>query len=85
VTGLWQYAQAGGPAWELATPIVAALVLLILLIPLRGRHSLTLLLAMATFFLVLFSLAELQGGGRYGLNAAALLTGLAVLFLELPA
>ncbi len=83
VTGLWQYAQWGGPAWELATPIVATLTVAILLAPIAGRHMLTLLFAAATFFLVLFSLAEFQGGSAYGLNGPALLSGVAVFFLAI--
>jgi hypothetical protein len=83
VTGLWQYVPAGGPSWELATPIVAALTVVILLAPVSGRHLLTLVFAVATFFLVLASLAEFQGGSGYGLNGPALLSGIAVLFLAL--
>lgn len=81
VSGLAAYVQDSGPNWLLAAIIVPGVAMLWLLLPLKGKDVITFILAAATFAVTLGSLAEFQGGGRYGLNAPALLSFLASLLL----
>lgn len=84
VTGLWQYVSgAGGPAWELALPLVAALLALLMLLPLPGKFSLGMYLSAAVFGLTLGALAEFQGGGQYQVNDLAIFTMLPNFLLAL--
>ncbi len=85
VMGLWQYTQSSGPAWLLATPIVAGLVVVSLFLPGGGKFSLVALFSVATFGLVLGSLAYFQGGGQYQLNTAAVSSGIAAILLPILA
>lgn len=84
VSGLWQYVLgAGGPVWELALPVVAALLALLMLLPLPGKFSLGMYLSAAVFGLTLGAMAEFQGGGRYQLNDLAIFTMLPTFLLAL--
>jgi hypothetical protein len=82
VTGLWQFANAGGPGWVLATPALATLLVLVLALPLRGRFTLAALLAAGVFGFALASVATLQGG-RSAISVATLASMLVSILLPL--
>lgn len=72
--GLFQYVAAGGPVWVIATPICAALLALVLVLPVVGRFGIVLLLGAGTFGLTLAAAADFQGGGRYAINGATVIS-----------
>lgn len=82
IFGLVAYVEGGGPLWQLATPLVAVLTIIWLLIPVFGRHSITFFLGAATFGLTLGSLAEYQGG-KYATDISVPITFLAAMLLAI--
>jgi hypothetical protein len=80
VTGLWQAVQDGQPGWLLAAPGLAALAFGLLLVPLRGRMTLTTLVSAAIMGFTIGGLAHIQGGSG-GVNAFAALSGIAAFVL----
>lgn len=84
VHGLWQYVLAdGGPIWELALPVVAGPLVVLMLVLLPGKFSLGLYLSAAVFGLTLGALAEFQGGGQYQTNDLSVYTMLPTFLLVL--
>jgi hypothetical protein len=70
VHGLVQYVlTGGGPFWELALPVVAALLTVLMLLPVPGKFTLGWLPAAAVFGLAIGALAEFQGGGQFAVGA----------------
>jgi hypothetical protein len=82
VTGLWQFTQqAGGPLWTLALPVLAAALTLLLLIPLPGRHSIGLALAVSVFGFSLAAIFAMTGPGVHTLSIPTLISMLAAILL----
>jgi hypothetical protein len=86
VMGLWQFTQqAGGPLWTLTTPILAALLTLLLLLPVAGRHSIGAALAAGVFGFGLASIIAMTGPGTHALSAPTLVSVLSSLVLPILA
>lgn len=79
--GLVSFVQRGGDAWVLALPVVAALLVIWLLLPLAGRHSLSAALGFATFALTLGALVDFYGSGTVTIDLPTLFSFFASLLL----
>ena len=84
VMGLWQFTQqAGGPLWTLLLPALAAILTLLLLIPVAGRHSIGFALGACVLGLTLAALNAMTGPGVHALSVPTLISLLAVIPLPI--
>ncbi len=82
---LWQFAWQHGDVWTLAAPVLTVIMLIVLLLPLRGRYLPLLYLGFAAFGAVLYDLAIFQSPAYGALLGISVLSALlAALIMLMP-